>query len=905
MSSAAHSLQAHDLLPYLWECGYVAANVEKNLELPDGLTVPLACFSQRPLDSRSACIVVLNATSSPEDVISACRGIGAPVALVCWSDRLQWWKLSHDAVSPFGPIILQKNVAGFFREHREDLSPKTIYRAKTLGRVDVSHQREFVDLGLMPAVENDSGKLIERLLLDQVATIRAELHWSKEITEGQGHWLMKSIFWLLGAKMLHDKRVENFIRMDFGNVENVFDRVGRHYGLSSEAVLTTDAQIAALQKAADAIGRVDLSLTTTEALAYVYENTLITKAVRKDLGTHSTPSYLIDYILGRLAAWIEQIPEDRRHVFEPACGHSGFLVSAVRLLTSLLPADKASPAERRAYLRDHIRGCDVDEFALEIARLSLTLTDIPNPNGWKLTRADAFASDILEKTAAQSMIVLSNPPFEAINKIPPEKRGEYAQNFRAPQFVNKAAEILHRTLSALPVGGVFGVVVPQTLLHGKDAAFRQMLVNQTEFDEICLFPDKVFNFADVESAILIGRKITGQAPLRQVGYRRVREGQMEGFKASYAVTSEVTVPQSRFQDAEKNDLRVPDLENIWAACAHLPKLSEFVDVGQGFSFIGEDQPDFPKGTQRTSPVPKPGFEEGFENLGKQVMTHCLPPTVHLNISEKITLADRSGKETGRPQILINEAPVQRVQWCVKGMIDRVGRVATTSFTILRPASAKITLPLLWAFVNSPLGNAYAYAHSSKWHILTGTWRKFPVPNLTLPMRDLNQAVENYFTAVHTFENGYHSEAGFSLDNEADLAEKKEALRVLHWRIDAEVLKLYKLPVELERQLLDYFAGHRRAGVPFEQDRYFPEGFDDDISLADYLAITADWEATNERRLELIDKKLDGTLTEEEKPELANLKRLARAKRHLVMPLPNKELKEREEDLKRRGLWRGA
>jgi hypothetical protein len=373
------------------------------------------------------------------------------------------------------------------------------------------------------------------------------------------------------------------------------------------------------------------------------------------------------------------------------------------------------------------------------------------------------------------------------------------------------------------------------------------------------------------------------------------------------VTSEVTVPQSRFQDAEKNDLRVPDLENIWASCAHLPKLSEFVDIGQGFSFIGEDRPDFPKGAQRTSSVPKPGFEEGFENLGKQVMTHRLPPTVYMNMDKKVVGAYRSGRGHGKPQIICAYSPIQRAPWCVAAMIDPKGLHISAGLVAMREKSTKTEHSFLWALLNTTFSNAFAYTHSSKRHVLKGTWLELPVPSFVeADVVKIQVLVQNYFIAVHAFENGNNSESSFSLENdEATQAAKKDALRDLHWRIDAEVLKLYNLPVQLERQLLDYFAGHRRAGVPFDQDRYFPEGFDDAISLADYLAITADWEATNERRLELIDKKLDGTLTEGEKPELANLKRLARAKRHLVMPLPNQELKEREEDLKRRGLWRGA
>ncbi|MES2738902.1 MAG: N-6 DNA methylase [Verrucomicrobiota bacterium] len=873
--------------------------MEENMALKDGPTVALACFSQRPRDSRSACIVALDTTGNPEKDVAACRTIGAPVVLVCWPDHLQWWKLGSTEACGFGPEIPLHDVEGFFIKYRDDLAPQTIYRAKTLGRIDASHQREFVDLGLMPMVEQEAGRTIERLLLDQVSALRSTLQWPRQLDKDQAHWLLKSVFWLLGAKMLHDKEVDGFIRLDFSDVEQVFERVARHYGLSAEAILTSPDRIAALQKVANAVAVVDLGLTTTEALAYVYENTLISKEVRKDLGTHSTPAYLIDYIVGRLAPWIAEIPADQRHVFEPTCGHSGFLVAAVRLLTSLLPPTLAAPRERKAYLRQHISGCDVDAFALEIARLSLTLTDIPNPNGWKLIEGNVFVTDTLEEQAERAMIVLSNPPFESIK---PEDREAYTRSFRAPKFVSRAAEILHRTLKAMPVGGVFGFIVPQTLLHGQNATqFRKLLVTEMELAEICLFPDSVFNFGKPETAVLIGRKIRAEEnPANKVvRYRRIRPKAMDAFRSGYEASSEVTVFQECFLKGPDYDLRVPDLENIWAACQGLPKLNDFVEIGQGFSFIGEDQPDFPVGSQRTSTVPLPGFEEGFENLGKQVMTHRLPPTIYMNMDEKIIRREILGRGKGKPQIICANAPIQSTPWCAAAMMDAVGHVATTRFNLIRSKEGVLGLTKLWALINSPIANAFAYCHSTKRDILTGTWRKFPVPDLTQPMESVETAVENYLAAVSRFETG------FSLANDEERVGQKDALRVLHWRIDAEVLKLYKLPVELERQLLDYFAGHRRAGVPFQQDRYFPEGYEDFISLADYLAITADWEATNNRRLDLIDKKLAKTLTDSERVELADLKRLACAKANLVMPLPHKELAEREADLKRRGLWRGA
>ena len=40
----------------------------------------------------------------------------------------------------------------------------------------------------------------------------------------------RPVFWLLAGKVLHDKSVDNFKRIDLTNVDEVFDRIGRHHG---------------------------------------------------------------------------------------------------------------------------------------------------------------------------------------------------------------------------------------------------------------------------------------------------------------------------------------------------------------------------------------------------------------------------------------------------------------------------------------------------------------------------------------------------------------------------------------------------------------------------------------------------------------------------------------------------
>ena len=900
MSVSERQLTAKQLWPHLQGCGYQSSNALRDLSLSGSRVAALAGFAQRPFDTRSACFVAMDVTTQPNQDAFACRSVGAPITFLCHENRLLWWKQTESGPSEFEQVPAN-HLDGFFQEHKADFHPQTVYRAKTLGRFDKMYQRTFVDLGLMPLVEKETGQAIEQLLLRSVARLRDLLSWPKQVDLAQGQWLVKSVFWLLGAKMLHDKEVEGFVRLNFRDVDNVFERVANHYGESAESLATNRAKRSALEEiASDIESGIDLRLATTEALGYVYENTLISDEIRKEFGTHSTPSYLVDYIVGRLSPWIEDIEQDKRSVFEPACGHGAFLISAIRFLTSILPPNMAEPATRKKYLRERVRGYDVDDFAVEIARLSLTLTDIPNPNGWQLKSCDLFQSDLLEAAAKQSTIILANPPFEDFKDV---QRETYEKAFRKPASNNKATEILYRALSVLPEKGVFGVVVPLNLLHSHDAiALRKLLVTKFEFDEVCVFPDRVFNFAKQESAVLIGRKIpSGKQAKHSMFYRRVRVHGMEAFKQSYAVTSEAEIQQTRFSITNDWDLRIPDLERVWKECSTLPTFDQFAEIGNGFIHLGKKHPKLPSGTSLVSDKKFPGAVKGFVRFDHRIQIHGLPRECWVRIDPAVIFRRRSGVASGLAQVLLNFAPIQMAPWCLKALRDKEGRPVNSRFLTVRPRDSALALDVLWALCNSPFVNAYAYTHSTKREILAGTLRRMPVPDLSKreSLRILSQAVRDYFKAVSQYE------APLPLRGDDVRADEAAKLRDLHWRVDAEVLRLYSLPAELERELLDYFAGWKRAGVPYEQDRYFPAGFDDEISLADFLAIAADWDITNKRRLNLIQKKAAKRISPEEGEELQRLQKLAGIKSCLVMPPPLKELSEIEENLRRRGLWRGA
>jgi len=786
-------------------------------------SVPLAAFAQEPTDARSACIAVIQAAAQPGNLrseVSSYRQLGAPIVVALRPSSVEFWKQREEEPERITTVPPDK-VEAYFRAKADELSPEAVFRAKTWGRLDRHFQLTFVDAGLMPVVEREIGQRLTDLIGRVYQGLQRSIWPGKpEVSLKDGQWLLKAAFWLLAAKILHDKRVEGFITLDLLDVDEVFARVGRHYDSARAGLpgveIRSSRQRDALGTAAQEIARFShLGHVTTESLSQVYESALITPQVRKELGTHSTPQYLVDYVVWKLRPWIEEIPEEDRHVFEPGCGHAAFLVASIRLLRELLAGD--GQIDRKRYLRRHIHGVDVDPFAIEIARLSLALADIPNPNGWDLVCDDMFTKSLLARKARKATILLGNPPFES---FPERAKQRYAEKGESVAHANKAAEVLARVLPKLPLGGVIGFVVPQGILHSRSATdIRALLCRDFEIQEICLFPDRVFSFSDAESTVILGRRVSSRAQDHALSYRRVREGDMDNFRLDYKVTAKRTVLQASICEAREHDMRLPDLYELWETLTGQMKLRELASLGKGFDYKGRD---LPKGSI-TIGASGPHAKDGFANFDVEYI-HQLPHPVSLNLSKSVIASPRTGTSTGIPQVLLNYAPVGRGPWRLKALIDRKGHPVTSRFITARPISDKVPLEYLWALLNSPLANAYAFSHLAKRDVLVGTMREMPAPFASdEDMRRVAAFAERYIEDV----KGLEAPLAKAFDD--------HVARASLLNLDAEVLRLYDLQPRLERQLLDLFAGQQRAGVPFPFDRYFPEDFQPCLHLHEYLS----------------------------------------------------------------------
>jgi len=830
-------ITTQNLHPYLQQCGYTDDLIQKDYSYADSFgkehCAPIIGFAYPSYDARNACIAVADADllAEPtfENLANNYRDVGAPLLFICCGKELQWWSIKSKEVK-CEEIVPADKLSVFFNKYQKRFSPESIYRAKNLGRLKEGSQLGFVDVGLMPLLEEEMGKDLSRLMKRILDVLHKQLD-TPDIRPKLGQWLFQSAFWLLGAKILKDKQVPGFKTLNLEDVSELLQKVHRHYNAEQPPDCKTQQQKRALKEAAKTVNCFsNLGNLTMESLAYVYENTLIAKDIRKALGIHATPSYLVDYIVWQLFDWIRNIPQEKRVVLEPTCGHAPFLTSALRLLREMYEGDGA---DLHTYLKNHLLGIEQDSFAREIARLSLTLADVPNPNGWRLEEGDVYQGDILSKLASESNILLCNPPFQDFTL---KEQAFYKEKGEQLHCFNKAAEILWRTLPYMPNRSVFGVILPKGFLHKSNLApLRKMLVEQFELAEICALPENVFSSAKHKSAVLLGRKHDGVKTTsvlsNKIRFRCIQKWELDKFRESYqAPTDEIS--QSKFDISSIYDFRLQLLCEVWEYCQSFSHLAKVAEAGRGLEYKTKPEKEetydskkhLPLDAQTISKHKFANSVRGYDKFAMDIMLTDTPELFWMNLAPEVISRPRWGTKMKIPQVLLNSIRVGSGPWRLKALIDSKGHPVTTRFIVIRPKTRDWSLEVIWAILNSPLANAYTYCHSLERNNQTGMIRNLPIPDCDpYSLRRLANLVQAYFDL--------YDPKGKILQSEVDAKEAERRMLA----IDAEVMRLYDLPPRLERQVLDLFAGWERKGVGFRFDRYFPKDFESWIPLHEYLS----------------------------------------------------------------------
>lgn len=762
-------------------------------------SVDLGVFGQEPLDYRSACFGVQFQHEADEvRVVDRIRALGAPQILYVRNGTTERWQIRADD-SLLTEEFPTASLADRIKASRDEWSPQAVLRAKS-GFKHEARQQDFVDLGLLPALEHEAAKKIDHLVRCTCAL--AESYFKQRRANFDAGTTFSLIFQLLVGKLLHDRQIKTTPLIDFSEPETVLTAVRNHYPSHDHSALKRGTFSNALMK--DLVAEVGNSFSfanlSVETLTYVYENTFVSAESRKDLGIHSTPSYLADYVLSQLP--IEDIPRRNWNVFDPTCGHGIFLIAAMRRMRALLPGDW-SGRQRHEFFAKHLHGIDIEKFSLEVAQLCLMLADFPEANGWDLKNADIFEGTVLEDGARGTTILVGNPPFEAIIGKKP--------------LVRKPAEILRRALPKLAEGSLMGMVLPRAFLDGFDySAERKVLLDGYDVLSITGLPDKIFTHADAETAVVVARK--GKTAGVSVMFREVLDRDSENFRHTFKATWDDMVSPNFFRATQEDRLLVPVLRDLWEHLSGNVHFGEIADVRTSIRYKSETH--HPHRGRVFFDRPAANRRLGIDKVNDAYQQYVCKEGTYFSMNPSLMANSAWQYEWDADKVFVPASRNSRGPWRYAAVLDTDGRCCSRRFYGIWPkAESGVSAKFLTALLNSPVAMAYVFAHSFQKDIPIRVYECIPLPDI--------RVIELASDLVSGLVDRYVETVSETLVNEAKARE-------LLLRIDAEILKLYSLPPRLERKLLDLFWGFERR-VPFFFEGYMPPEYKPWIPLHKYLA----------------------------------------------------------------------
>ena len=735
-------------------------------------TVALAAFTQVPESYRSAAFGVVNEQDGdPAEAIAVRRSLGAPLFLSIGAECVNVWRVGASGAPERIDSVGLDALAEWFTDHAERWNPQALHRAKS-SAPNLPRQLDFVDLGLLPAIEHEVQTKLNAIL-DEVLQILL----GKSPTPAREDAAFRATFRLLAAKILSDREHPDALLWTAGDVGAVLQGIGAYYGLDSTHTPWRQLREQTLQTAWEHLRRsINLRNISADSLAFVYENTLVTIDSRKRFGTHGTPRHIADYALSRLD--LGRFDLETLRIHEPFAGAGAFLLSAVRHLQDLLPADW-TPERRHEFLTPRISGAEIDAFACEVAVLSLILADYPAKNGWKMKNSDLFAEGALKRELQGATVILCNPPFEDFTKAERERYPETVRiSYSKVQYALKAA------LDAEPEALAF--VMPHGLRRRrKFASLRKALSLKYRTIELLSLPEGTFTHAQFETVLVLASEARVAESSEST---RVRAGTLPRRDRNGA-TDALVPPDLRIgaRPAGSDDLWIGRLDSVWDALEASARLGDLIVVHRGLEWWDQQQ--------GASEVSRESYRPGVFLPGKSLRPFRLTATCWLNFSpDSLRYPGPATWPWADPKVLVNAKRSSRGNWRLSAAADASGLAASQQFLAIWPRDDSVSAELLAAILNSPLVNAYLCERASGQDLTNEMLKAVPMPS-HLDRHAMLEAVVEYKAGL---DDGY---TGVLVD-EAELETK---LR----RIDELVLDGYGLAEDLRALLFDYFAGQRR------------------------------------------------------------------------------------------------
>lgn len=753
-----------------------------------------AVFYDEPPSYRNAAIGLVEVANGADAgaAIEQRRALGAPYFIVLSGTSVSAWVVAPEGARQVGTGEAA-HWESFVAAHKANWEAQAVRRAKAIKLRDPAAQQLLFDPSVVYALQRQVQRALSELLerfLARFATAGA----SQLSIDNDYRVLFPLVFRMLAAKILFDREDKRMVTVDRQDVKAVVDFVSELYSLPALSLKWSRGQRDQLGAAWRALlDGLYVRNIAADDLAFVYENTLITPETRRDFSTHSTPAAVAEYVIRSL-----DLPTgaelQRLRVYEPFAGSCVFLTAAMRRFKELLPQDW-TPAVQHKHLVSHFAASEFDQFACEIARLSLILADYPNSNGWHIHHEDLFDGATLTSRLRDADVVLCNPPFEDLDADSPA--------YATLSSVHKPIAVLNDFLEAAP--RYLGVVMPQGFSsHKKYQALVATLLRRYRDVELLALPENTFTHAAVGAVVVIAQNPRaaderGLTTLRQTSVHRREFAAFE--RNLQASKREVT----RLDAADAPALQLLDpLREVWEFLREHPRLGDVAHVHRGMEWTIDQ-------SQVSSQRPAKGKKPGLHRLRESIAQFRILGHVYLEAREDYQRRSAWQLPWELPKVVCSAIRMSRGPWRLAAVVDTAGLMLSQQFFGIWPkdeAGGPAALNAIAAVLNSPVANAFSLAHDPEKGLRVSVMTQLPLPT-ALDAPGLHGLICEY--AELASQDGPLFGGGASRLSELLMA------------IDAAVLSAYDLPPRLEKALLAHV---RSSGRPCGHDFEPYPGVDD-------------------------------------------------------------------------------
>ena len=260
--------------------------------------------------------------------------------------------------------------------------------------------------------------------------------------------------------------------------------------------LPTPLMLSKVVDALDGIYEIMNSKQSADVRGDVYEYLLNKIAAAGRNGQFRTPRHIIRMM-------VEMVdPKSDDLICDPACGTSGFLVTAAEYLKETKKEEIFFNKEKKDhYMNSMFSGFDMDRTMLRIGAMNMMTHGIDNPF---IEYRDSLSDQNTDNE--KYSLILANPPFKG------SLDADAVSGDLLKVCKTKKTELLFLALflRMLKVGGRCACIVPDGVLFGSSKAhkdIRKQIVEENRLEAVISMPSGVFKpYAGVSTAILIFTK---------------------------------------------------------------------------------------------------------------------------------------------------------------------------------------------------------------------------------------------------------------------------------------------------------------------------------------------------------------------------------------------------------------